>query len=337
MLSYAGIKSYLTWIGTRHLPYTYEDLPLPAADNHMIDTYIANGNYILLDATTGPHPFKLPSYMIQGKEALVDLGKDTFEIVKVPVIPAEQNVRIDSLRIHIEQNKIIGNCISYYKGYFRFDMYNDLIDKDKLEQIKFLKNFFELGSNKFLIDRFSVFNLDDRDKNLILSIDFNVGDYAKTIGDETYVNLHLDKVQLGEPLKLDRKIPVQYDYQKKSIYHTYLVIPNGYRVTYLPKDTAFTDSLFEYKVSYELSGNYIHITQQAATCFLLLQPEKFAAWNTMLEIIKNTNNATVILKKIYPIIQNKVTMEKHKFLLSLLFLLSFLSCISAQEPVYTRE
>src|SRR5581483_12039727 len=42
MLSVAKIPSYLTWIGTRDIPYSYDDVPLPMADNHMIATYMDN-------------------------------------------------------------------------------------------------------------------------------------------------------------------------------------------------------------------------------------------------------------------------------------------------------
>ena len=43
MLKAAGIKGELTWIGTRSIPYKYNELPTPSVDNHMI-LYYQNGN-----------------------------------------------------------------------------------------------------------------------------------------------------------------------------------------------------------------------------------------------------------------------------------------------------
>ena len=39
MLAIAGIKGNLTWIGTRSIPYTYNEIPTPVVDNHMILSY----------------------------------------------------------------------------------------------------------------------------------------------------------------------------------------------------------------------------------------------------------------------------------------------------------
>ncbi|MBK8808881.1 MAG: DUF3857 domain-containing protein [Bacteroidales bacterium] len=36
LLKNAQIKSYLTWVGTRDIPYSYSELPTPNVDNHMI-------------------------------------------------------------------------------------------------------------------------------------------------------------------------------------------------------------------------------------------------------------------------------------------------------------
>ena len=43
MLSIAGLKGSLTWIGTRSIPYTYKEVPTPAVDNHMILSYENKG------------------------------------------------------------------------------------------------------------------------------------------------------------------------------------------------------------------------------------------------------------------------------------------------------
>src|ERR1041385_3954045 len=72
MLHLAGIKTaYLTWIGSRGIPYKYTEVPSPLVDNHMICTYISEGKYYFLDATGRNTPFGTPSAFIQGKQALI--------------------------------------------------------------------------------------------------------------------------------------------------------------------------------------------------------------------------------------------------------------------------
>ena len=103
MLKIAGIKGYLTWIGTRDIPYNYTELPTPFTDNHMILTYKNGGKVYFLDATGQYLPLELPSSFIQGKEALVGIDSTEYEILKVPVIDADVNSHIDSSVIWIDK------------------------------------------------------------------------------------------------------------------------------------------------------------------------------------------------------------------------------------------
>ena len=48
MLEIAGLQGNLTWIGTRKIPYTYEEVPTRAVDNHMILSYENKNNTYLL-------------------------------------------------------------------------------------------------------------------------------------------------------------------------------------------------------------------------------------------------------------------------------------------------
>src|SRR6202012_5439792 len=56
MIRAAGLEAHQTWIGTRDIPYSFEDVPSPTSTNHMICTYIENGNYHFLDATGRDSP-----------------------------------------------------------------------------------------------------------------------------------------------------------------------------------------------------------------------------------------------------------------------------------------
>lgn len=81
----AGIDAYFTWIGTRHKPYTYEEVPLPITDNHMICTIKLDGKWVFLDGTDPLIPFGIPPQGIQGKEALVGIDANNYKIITVPV------------------------------------------------------------------------------------------------------------------------------------------------------------------------------------------------------------------------------------------------------------
>lgn len=297
MLEIAGIESHLTWVGTRNIPYNYHDLPLPLSDNHMIVTYKNKNNYFFLDATTGPHSLNYPPYNIQGKETMIDMGPDKFEIVKVPEVDYNLNTKSDTVRIMLDGKKIKGNGESYFKGYERVELYNYLCYKDPTEQTKFMKNFFEKGNNKFLIDSYKIKYFDQRDNDLIISYNFNVSDYCQAVGDEIFINLNLDKANLGEPVKNDRKTSIEANFKKKIINVVSLKIPLGYKIAYLPDNSVFNDSLFGFNTSYKAIGDEIILTNEIYLNYLLLEPSKFKDWNNMIESLNNSYKLSVVLVK----------------------------------------
>ena len=135
MLEIAGFKEvYLTWIGTRDRPYTYEELHTPMVDNHMI-TVVKNENEIFyLDATNANAPFGYPSSFIQGKQALVGINDSMFELVNVPIIPKDQNLRSDSLYFQIKGDTLLGYNNRFLNGYQReeiFDVYERISPSDQ--------------------------------------------------------------------------------------------------------------------------------------------------------------------------------------------------------------
>ena len=76
MLKYANLNSNLTWIGTRDKPYTYDEVPTPQVDNHMITNLVLDGKSYFLDATDKFCTFPMPTFHIQGKEALIGKGEN---------------------------------------------------------------------------------------------------------------------------------------------------------------------------------------------------------------------------------------------------------------------
>src|SRR4029078_363979 len=118
MLTMSGLNASFTWIGTRSIPYTYSEVPLPLTDNHMISAVKIDNSWIFLDATDPNCVFGMPTSAIQDKEALISISPDKFELVKVPVMPAVKSIITDSTTLTISNNTLLGKCSVDYNGYF---------------------------------------------------------------------------------------------------------------------------------------------------------------------------------------------------------------------------
>ena len=297
MLEIAGVKGNLTWIGTRSIPYTYHEVPTPIVDNHMILSYEENDKTYYLDATGRYIKFGLPSSFIQGKEALVSYGKD-FKIKKVPVVDAKENTIIDSTTIHISDNVLVGKSTTHISGYPKINYFNRLENINSKSKLKGSYNArFQKGNNKFLIKKIEEVNKYDYDKNFIVNYDFEIKNYFKKLGDEIYINLNLNKdvSDLKEDEK--RENAVEYDFKRLILYSTKLIIPEGYKVDYLPENINFSNDIFACNITYLLKENMVFYDQKIELNFLILTKEQQIEVNKLIKKIEKNYKEIIVLKK----------------------------------------
>lgn len=299
MLELAGVKSYRTWIGTRDLPYRYTKVPTPLVDNHMIATYIsADKKYYFLDGTSDHTSFGFPSSMIQGKEALIAISPETFEIKEVPIIPKELNLMKDSVQLRLENNEVTGTGVSSLYGYAKvFGGYE--LDRSEQKDVKeYVTKLIGKGNNKFYLDKYKVLNLDDRSRPTQIDYSFRIGDYYQKIGDEIYLNLNLNKYYYNDFINIaTRKAPIEAEYKYVKYDYYEVAIPPGYEVTYLPPDSKSDGALLGSDVHYKTVDGKIIFTRKFYLDYLLLQPDQFEQWNKLIKLASASYKESIILKK----------------------------------------
>ena len=297
MLNTAGVPAYYTWIGTRSLPYTYRETPLPIVDNHMICAIqLKKGEFIFLDGTDPTCVFGIPSSHIQDKEALIAMG-DKYDIVRVPSPAKETSQLIDSCFMQLTDKGITGHINMSMTGYYSMNMHGAMMYVNGKEKDKYMRGRFARGSNKFQLTSYEVGDLSDKNK-VTLTGKFELQDYARKIGDEWYLNINL--LKLYEHQEIDyprRKMPVEYDYRFVKKYVTVLTVPEGYAVSYLPKSQSFKNDVWGFSLNYEQKGNTIILTQEFYNDHLLLTADHFKAWNEVLEHLFPLYKESISLSK----------------------------------------
>ena len=297
MLEMAGVQSYLTWIGTRDIPYSYYDVCTPSVDNHMLASFKANGKFYFLDATGGYLPLGLPSSFIQGKEALINLGEKNYKITAVDEIAAEKNMFVDTINIELNEDKITGNGVAYYSGYNDVFVNKLLQEKTIKEQTDILNKYYTKGNNKYYINNLSVENLGNRDKDAIVHYNFEIEDYAKKIGDKIFINMNLDKNFQYNKIREDRKLDISQDYKNITEYYITFKVPEGYEIEYLPVNSSYSNLLFGYTIGYSVHDNSITLNHTIKINHLLLKKDMFDKWNEMISKLQSAYSEVVLLKK----------------------------------------
>lgn len=298
MLKIANIKSYLTWIGTRDIPYKYNELPTPFTDNHMILTYKNNGKAYFLDATGQYLPLGLPSSFIQGKEALVGKDSNEFEILKVPVIEAEINSQIDTSVIWIDNENLKGKGSRYFWGYEKTNIFNRIAPKASTEKTKeYYNSLLQKGNNKFLIDSLNEINKFEYDKNFEVDYAFSVDDYVVNANNETYINLNLDKLLLYLKIDEDRKMDIEAPYKCTYTFNNQLIIPKNYHVEYLPENINLSNDYITVSISYQQKGNKIIYAHKVKLNYLILPKSTHREMRELIKKIEKAYKETIVIKK----------------------------------------
>lgn len=297
MLDAVGIQSHLTLIGTGDLPYTYDEIPSPLVDNHMILTYIdPKGDYIFLDATNHLVPFGVPSSFTQGKEALIFFD-DHYEIKKVPIIKAELNQQQDSIKMEIAGNNLVGKGKIDFKGYY-YEIVKNRTESlaDETKRIKFINGYVERGNNKFVVKKASE-KVDDEQHVLTYLYDFEIGSYVQLAAENIYVNMNIFKSILHDKIKADHPYLMRFGMENSYRYVFELKIPEGYVVDYLPQNEHYKNEYYQLDIEYEKKDNAIIYHLYASYSTLQLDKDQFYLINDFLDVVKKNYREVVSLKK----------------------------------------
>ncbi|OIQ30081.1 MAG: transglutaminase [Bacteroidetes bacterium MedPE-SWsnd-G2] len=298
MLKIAGLKGELTWIGTRKIPYSYNQVPTPIVDNHMILSYKDENDIYFLDATSRFTPLEYPTSFIQGKEALIGNGEQSYEIVNVPIIEASKNSIKDFSTIRIEDQTLVGHSKTTISGYIKIDFFNYLEPKEKAEDVSSFYNLnFEKGNNSFLIENLKETNKYSYDKDFLLEYDFSIQDHIKSFENEVYINLNLNKDLSSYIVEKNRIHPIDFDYKIKNEYHTKFNLPEGYRINYLPENFEVNNELISIQITYKLIDNTIHYTHSYSLNFLTLNKEQQVELNSIIKKTEKAYKELIILSK----------------------------------------
>ena len=298
MMKQSGLTAYPAWVGTRDIPYTYEQVPSPLADNHMIAALKMDGQYYFLDATSKHLSLGFPSSFIQGKEALIAIDSEKYHIEKIPEVGYEKNATIDSFHLIIDNRVVKGTATKRLRGYDRqyFTYFLGNLEPDDFDEA--MESRLGVGNNKFRLDTAWIVNRNDREKDLVVQSRFHIADYAQQVGDEIYINLNLEKLYYNDLIDTSiRKLDREEDFKWITRQYYELEIPAGYQAEYIPKAKSHRHDLFGFDFNYRQAGNRIILEHSFFVNYLLLKRENFSSWNKMIQELSKAYNEAIILKK----------------------------------------
>lgn len=302
MCTAAGIPAYLTWVGTRDIPYSYHEMPTPIVDNHMILTAgdpDKPGAFYWLDATASTWEFGVPTSFIQGKEAMVRFGADDYRIIDVPVVDAAYNLTHEQVRLEVNgKNALKGTGLIQIGGDHRATFTERFAHtkKDGKEDKEVLRNFLEKGNNTFDLKSYSVDYPEEYSGEVGIEHSFELNNYLVNVGDEIIVNLNVNKVWEDFTMEDDREQPYAFTMTSQYSYVTEFEIPSGYTLEALPTNRSFEGDGFGFNFAYEVGEGQVTYQQTIRLNRLTLDQEDFGSWNAMIKELNRAYRDALVLK-----------------------------------------
>ena len=264
----------------------------------MISAVKIDGKWIFLDATDPNCIFGFPTSGIQNKQALIGINPEKFELVTVPVVEPAKNTIIDSTFLTIDKKLLKGFATVDYIGYYGSDMYNSLMFNKGDDERVYARRRMAKGSNKFIMKDYKITYPDTLNKTANIKSNFEIPDYAKSIDDEIYINLNLEKLFNYTPVDTaKRKIAIENDYLSKIRQVHVLKIPDGYVMEHLPPNASVSNSVVDFSIEYKQVKDQVYATQLYVTKKLFIEVPDFTEWNVAITKIAPAYKEEIVLKK----------------------------------------
>ena len=296
MLKLAGYPAYITWIGTKHIPYDYS-LPSLCVDNHCISTVVLNGKEYFLDGTEKYVPFGDYAWRIQGKEVLIGKG-EKYEIKKVPVMDVDKSKVLTQCSFQLQDNVLKGHVKVTLTGEERtgfHQFYHDLPSDDKK---KLLNRFLEFGNKNLTVANVKTSDLSDRELPVIIEGDIDLSNYVITEEKDIYAGIDFFPEDLRGIIPDAKR---QQDYELHSGYtyqfETELSLPAGYKISSLPQALKLNYDDYSVDAAYSASANKISFRKTLSFPNGRIRKADFENWKSFTKKLTDFNSNLILIRK----------------------------------------
>jgi hypothetical protein len=296
MLKLAGFEAYMTWIGTRHLPYDYS-LPSLCVDNHCISTVILGGKEYYLDGTEKYIPFGDYAWRIQGKEVLIGKG-DKYDVKKVPVMDKEKSKIFTQTNFQLKDSILKGHVKVTLTGEQRTSFHQYYHDLPADDRKKLIQRFLEFGNKNLAVSNVKTSDLNNREIPVIIEGDIDLSNYVIAEDKEVYVGIDFF------PENLKSYIPDKDRQQDYALYSSFvaqdeteLTLPAGYKVASLPGVINEQANDYGINASYTVKDNRVIFKKTLSFNTGRIRKEDFENWKSFVKKLKDFNSNLILVKK----------------------------------------
>jgi hypothetical protein len=316
LLNSAGINSYFLSVHTER-GFIAPDAPSAYTFNHEIIaievpkgeklpssfqsvvTHSKLGTLLIFDPTDDMTPVgQLPSYFQSNFGLLVqEKGSD---LIPLPVPTPESNELSRTAKLTLSpEGTLSGEVREVRTGVEAWVKRSQLRHLQPAERRKVVENFLSTALSAFSVKDLTVENLDDYDKDLVLTYKFETTGYSKNMGPLVLVRPRVfgSKGEYIDFNKKDRKYPVELDNVAEHRDEFDITLPPGWTLDELPPATKLEQPGLSYVSQSSFAGQTLTYKRTYRVTGVRYPVDKFSDLRTFYTKVQQDERSSAVLKK----------------------------------------
>jgi len=287
-----GVTSYPIILRTNDSGVGVTEIPTMDG-NHAISEVVLDGGSIYLDTTA--QNYRYPYFRADDHGAMA-FNAIRGDIKPIPVPPPEDNQRYSHLDVTLEpsgdvlvktRNEYNGNIEAGIRGFWK-----QTREDNRAARMADYVNSLSPGA---VLEDFTLYNLEDVDKQLSMNIDYTLKRHAIRAKDLMYMRMPTLECDYPEAALETRSYPIQYRTSEKRILEIDVSLPKGFRPKWLPPPLDIENRYVEYHAAYEEHDGGIRFRQVFRRPARIVPPEDYPEYRDALRAIAAFSKKEVFL------------------------------------------
>ncbi|TBV24976.1 hypothetical protein DMZ43_13965 [Meridianimaribacter sp. CL38] len=294
MLRYAGMDANPVLVSTKNngIPL----VPTRSGFNYVISAVNVDGKIILIDATRKHGTIDiLPTNTLNWLGRLIKEDGSSDWINLIPEVSSSEMVSLNAkLETDLSINGKIRHQYTNYQANRLRNKYDGYGDEKVIETLEKDKGLIEISD-------LNLSQINEVDKPVLLSYDFNIDEAIEDVGGDLYLKPMLFLASKENPFKQDTRIyPIDFVYPISDKYMVNMMIPEGYELDVLPESVKYQfnglDGVFTYMAN--KNGSYIQFVITFELNKTLILPTEYKQFKEFYQLMIEKQNEQIVLKKI---------------------------------------
>lgn len=294
MLRYAGMDANPVLVSTKNngIPL----VPTRSGFNYVISAVNVDGKIILIDATRKHGTIDiLPTNTLNWLGRLIKEDGSSDWINLIPEVSSSEMVSLNAkLETDLSINGKIRHQYTNYQANRLRNKYDGYGDEKVIEALEKDKGLIEISD-------LNLSQINEVDKPVLLSYDFNIDEAIEDVGGDLYLKPMLFLASKENPFKQDTRIyPIDFVYPISDKYMVNMMIPEGYELDVLPESVKYqfngSDGVFTYMAN--KNGSYIQFVITFELNKTLILPTEYKQFKEFYQLMIEKQNEQIVLKKI---------------------------------------